>query len=106
MSPEERQKVIKIVDQLSTILQTAISCGCNEFSGVLKDFRLGDPIVPPPPEPDPCNACKDTVCKDVPDGKIRLVICDGKTLKTWAGTANNQYPKWDSTLNTWYLSNI
>lgn len=53
----------------------------------------------------PATCCGD-VCKDVPDGKKRLVVCDGKTMTAWAGTADGQYPKWDQNANTWVLANV
>ena len=46
---------------------------------------LGDPL--PDPNADPCEACKNEVCKNVPAGENRIVICDGTTLTTIAGTA-------------------
>lgn len=65
---------------------------------------LGDPL--PDPNTDPCEACKDTVCKDVPNGENRIVICDGKTLTTIAGTAEGQYLAWDHTAKKWRLTNV
>lgn len=108
MTSDERQKVLTILGQMATLLQTTISCGCKEFNGVLKDFKLGDPLDPPPPPPvpDPCDACKNAPCKDVPAGKMHILVCDGGTIKPLAGTAEGQYLAWDNTGKTWYLANV
>jgi hypothetical protein len=65
---------------------------------------LGDPL--PDPNADPCEACKNEVCKNVPAGENRIVICDGTTLTTIAGTAEGQYLAWDNTAKKWRLTNV
>lgn len=64
---------------------------------------LGDPQNP---EANACEACKDEACKDVPAGKVRILVCDGKTVKPLAGTANGQTLKWNQTDGTWDVSNV
>lgn len=56
---------------------------------------LGDPL--PSPDPDPCAACADKPCENVPAGELHLLVCDGKTVSTLKGTVEGQVPMWDNT---------
>ena len=97
-----------------------MACSCQSdklkiLADLAASFRViveGDTGTPPlvgvepnPGSEDPCDACKNAPCADVPAGKVRVLVCDGKTVKPLAGTANGQVLKWNQTDGTWDISN-
>lgn len=106
LTPDERRQALAILGQMAFVLQTLCGCKCKEFSGILEGGKLGDPFPPEPPIPDPCDACKNATCKDVPAGKTHVLVCEGGTIKPLAGTADGQYLAWDNVAKTFYLANV
>ena len=50
--------------------------------------------------------CCDAVCAAVGAGKILIVVCDGTTMKTIAGTQDGQWLRWDNTAKSWVLTTL
>jgi hypothetical protein len=107
-SASDKTLTLTILANITGILQNTLSGGTCKCSGSQEQqFRLGDPEPPPPPPiPDPCDACKDAPCKDVPAGELHILVCDGKTMKPFKGTAEGQYLCWDNTNKKWFASNV